>query len=429
MTTGALLLLSTLFLGMGVFEFDGLYSIIALTWMTLSFVALLLAALGYLGKLRIPVEPPAEWMLVLALLFCVYIANFKLPASFVDPAGAFTYAFFRLQTAVAASLVLVFFLVPRSPRTFKYLLLIAAVFVAVILRVWLLSASPTPQIDVFSASTQAAQLLAEGTSPYLPHEDGSIAFHYPPLNAYLHALSYWLVDDIRAIYIIAELTFALFLFLAAKRSMDSVRAGLLACLFLFHPRSLFTLDLAWTEPPILAFLGLALFLFARGRRNAAAAAYGLMLSLKQYLVFFLLHWWLLDRSWKRFAILVAATVATVVPFFFIDTSYLIEHGFLQTVLRGGVRSDSLTFVTFLSATAGITLPRMTSVIVGLIFSFWTFRAFRQYPPLPAFLFSSALTTFALFLFGAQAFANYYYVVSGLVLLLIAYHTEEGMARE
>jgi hypothetical protein len=70
---------------------------------------------------------------------------------------------------------------------------------------------------------------------------------------------------------------------------------------------------------------------------------------------------------------------------------------------------------------------MTSFIVGLAVSLGTFFAFRHSPKVPAFLFSSAITTFALFLFGSQAFANYYYVVSGLVLMVMVLHADTKSA--
>lgn len=424
MTTGSLLLLSCVFLGIGVFENGGLFSVFALLWMVLGFISLVVAALGYLRKARISVAPPTEFALVSVLLFFLYVRMFMKPGAFVPIIDSFSLAFFFSFSLLIALLCCVFIFIPRAGM-FKWIVLGVAVTIALGLRVWLLMVSPEPKIDVFSAATHAMQsFFAIGKSPYMPDGSGIIPFYYPPGNVYLQALSFGIAGDVRAIYIVTEAVFAVLLWHAARRAMGPINAGLLALVFLFQPFSLPVLEMAWTEPPILTFLGLSLFLRARGRRTGAALAYGYAVSLKQYLVFFLVHWFLLERKWNRFAIMLIAVVVTVVPFLVFDPVNMFQNGFLQTLRVGDVRTDSLTFVTLLYMTTGVALPRATSVVIGLAVSAATFIAFRRSPPIPAFLFSAALTTFALFLFGAQAFTNYYYFVSGLVLLLIAWHAGE-----
>jgi hypothetical protein len=49
----------------------------------------------------------------------------------------------------------------------------------------------------------------------------------------------------------------------------------------------------------------------------------------------------------------------------------------------------------------------------------TFIFFRKLPQLTGYLFSITITTFAIFLFGKQGFCNYYYLVSVLMLFLMA----------
>lgn len=424
MTTGALLLLCSVFLGMGVFENGGLFSVFALLWMTLGFLSLLMAALAYLRKMRIPVNPPSELMLVCALLFFLYVRMFMLPNAFLRDGSNFPLGFYSGYSLLIVLLCCTFFFIPHA-SPLKWIALAAGFVIALVLRVWLLQASPAPQIDVFSAATHAMQsLFLNGKSPYLPDDSGIIPFYYPPSNVYLQALSYGIFHDIRAIYIGCEAIFAGLLWHAGRRSMDSIGAALLALLFLFQPFSISVLEMGWTEPPILTFLALSLFLFARRQQSGAAIAYGFAVSLKQYLVFFLVHWFLLERNWKRFAIMIIATAATWVPFLFFDAKKMIDYGLLQTLHVGDVRTDSLTFVTLIFALTGVVLPRAVSFIVGLAASVATYFAFRRSHPIPAFLFSSALTTFALFLFGAQAFTNYYYIVSGLALMLIAWQGEE-----
>ena len=55
---------------------------------------------------------------------------------------------------------------------------------------------------------------------------------------------------------------------------------------------------------------------------------------------------------------------------------------------------------------------------------------RKMPPLRGYLFAVTITMFVIFVFGSQAFCNYYYFVSGLLLFLLAIggRTEEGPRR-
>lgn len=408
---------------MGVFEYDGLYSVFALTWMTLGLVSLILAALGYLRIFRLPIEAPAEGMMLLGLLFYLYIATFKMPSDFID-LGRYTYWFYRVQTFLIATLCITYFFLPRQPKWLTHGLLVIGIVLAIILRIGILGASPSPQIDVYTAGTHAAEAwIEDGKSPYVSDETDIVPLHYPPLNAYLQAVSFMTAGDIRAVYILAEIVFALFLWLIARKTKGDLYGLFVVSLFLFHPRGIYMIDMAWTEPPILAFMGAAVFLQIKGWEKSAAVAYGLMLSLKQYLLFFLVHWFLLSRKWPRLAIMLGAAIVTIIPFLIIDPQNMIQNGFLQT-LGGGVREDSLTFVTFIMNVTGIVLPRVTSLLVGAVVSGITFWAFRRAQPVLGFLFSAAITTFCLFLFGAQAFANYYYVVTGIVLLLLAVHPVE-----
>jgi hypothetical protein len=422
MTTGTLLLFSYIFLSMGIFDFDGLYSIYTFAWMLLSFTALLMALRGYMGKTHVTTEAPTEQMLAGALVFLLYIAMFKLPGT--PDVTSIANEYNQIHMILIALFAAFFLYIPTSNTYLKYLIAVAAIALALVLKVWMIDAAPAPQIDVFSSTTHAVEsFLRNGKSPYTPDSSGIVPLHYPPVNFYLHLFSYGLFGDVRVVYILAEMIFALFLWLGGRRFIGSMNALLLACLFLHHPRSLYILELAWTEPPILAFLAASVFFMWRGNKRTAAILYGLGISMKQYLVFFLLHWFLLEKRWSRFVLVIAAGFVTVLPFLLLAPEYLIQHGFLQTI-GGDVRFDSLTFVTFWYRTTGLIFPKMISLVVGAIVSVLSFRALRTYSQIPAFLFSSAVTTFSIFLFGGQAFANYYYVVGGILLLLIAYHTHE-----
>ncbi|MEK7218622.1 MAG: hypothetical protein AAB728_04120, partial [Patescibacteria group bacterium] len=82
-----------------------------------------------------------------------------------------------------------------------------------------------------------------------------------------------------------------------------------------------------------------------------------------------------------------------------------------------------------SQATGIVPPKWWTLAVSALASVLSVPWFRRLPRATAFLSASVLTLFATFLFGTQAFANYYYLVSGLLVLLIACLPPEARAGE
>ena len=315
----------------------------------------------------------------------------------------------------------------RSGRVF-----LAGVSAAIMLRVWLPMASPAPIIDVFVQFQESAQNLLHGLNPYRVQVSDVyrgtenfgytvFGYSYLPANLYLQTLGYALFGDIRYSYIAAELVAAASLYAAARRRGEEAIGRWLVLLFFFHPRGLFALEQAWTEPLIVGAYATVDWLAARrpGQpgSGALAAAYGAMLSLKQYLLYFILHGLILERRPRRLLIAALVAAATVVPFAIADRESLIRGGILFQ-LKTTFRPDGLTLSAALYSWTGLTVGKSAAAVVGLLVGGLTFVRFR---PLGAegWRFATVITTVAMFLVGSQAFCNYYYLVSAMLLFTLA----------
>ena len=307
-----------------------------------------------------------------------------------------------------------------------------AVFVAGVmagfgLRIWMLRVSPAPVIDVFVEFQESAQHLLAGLNPYtVPVSDvyrGTqdygyrlLGYAYLPANLYLQTLAYSLAGDFRYACIAAEAIVAFALYRVAGPGR---RVAMLAVLlFLFHPRGLLVIEQGWTEPFIAG--AFALFLWLRARRPeslGAAAAYGYMLSLKQYLVYFVLHLFMIERRGKALAVAAVTGILTCVPFLVWDPSSFLTYA-VKFQLETPFRPDGLTVVSLLYRLFGFTAGKWLAGLVGLAVALYTYRRFLRLGLL-GYLFAVTLTTFSIFLFGSQAFCNYYYLVSVLCLFLFA----------
>ena len=205
--------------------------------------------------------------------------------------------------------------------------------------------------------------------------------------------------DVRYGYVVAEAGVAAVLWWLARRRWQRPVAELLPLLFLYHPRGLFVLEQTWTEPLILLFFALFLLQYERGKRAWAAAAYGCMLSLKLYLLYFVFHWLLVERNWRRLLLGSAIATITVLPFLLLDWRSFLA-GVLY-VVKGPFRLDSLTIFGYLAPVLGLYPPKIWTVGVGAVVAAALLPLLKKMPPLRGYLFAVTITMFAMFLFGSQ----------------------------
>lgn len=331
--------------------------------------------------------------------------------------------------AVGLALVAVL-LRPGREMPFR-ILLVVGIIVGLGTRAGLIVAAPAPEIDVFPMFQESAAYLLDGLNPYTtPVTDpyggtrdygyAVLGYAYPPLNLYLHTIAYALTHDVRYASLAAE---AVAVFALLRLGAATKRGAWAALLFLAFPRGPFVLEQAWTEPFIAGGYALTTLLAVRrpGSRQLAMV-YGLMLGLKQYLVYFVLHGLMLERRPGRIALAALAVVVPTVPFLVVDAKSFLDYAVLFQ-LNTPFRPDGLTLPAGLYALTGITIGKGLAAGVGLVVALvtgWVLRGRGVF----GWVLATTLTTFALFLFGSQAFANYYYLVAAMLLVSTTCPTPE-----
>lgn len=410
----------------GVTVQDGRYTPLALT--------LILSALACVaaGAAIVRWRPQDRWkwtpgrvFCCLALLALLWIGQTVRPAIYGQQPWYDT-AFFG-ATCALMMLAIPCYLLGLAPQRLRRGAWIAGVAAAVMLRLLVPTVSPAPIIDVFTTGQESAQHLLEGKNPYTtpvsdPYDGQEyygytiVGYMYPPSTLLLQTIGF-LVGDIRYASVLGELAVLAALWWLLRRADAPFRELLTLC-FLWHPRGLFVIEQAWTEPLILLGFSAFLVLWTQGRRTAAAAVYGFVLSIKQSLVFLFFHWFLLEYRPRRIALGLLIGALTALPFLLWGPRALWEGGFLFQ-LRTGFRDTALTVFAPLHEAYGIVPPKWWSGVIGLGATGLTALAFRRLAQPLGYLLAISCTMFAVFALGAQAFCNYYYLVGVFLLFCVA----------
>ncbi len=318
-------------------------------------------------------------------------------------------------------------------RTVAVLVLCATFFV---LGVWMLKASPSPIIDVFTWHKVSYDALKAGTNPwaiFMPNIYGhtiwyapgladaqqvKVGYPYPPLLLLLGGIGHVLEADYRYAHVAAyALSGALLAFAKPSRL-----AGAAAVILFLTPRSLFVIEQGWTEPLALLMFCFTIFAACRWPR-AVPYALGLMFAVKQYFVLlapltFLLMPGPFDRkAWLKLLLKAAAVTAVLtVPFFLWDPG-----AFWRSVVefqgRQPFRVEALSYVAATAVNGQPVMPLWLSfpaAVPGIVLG--CVRA----PKTPAaFAAASALTFLLFFAFAKQAFCNYYFMIVGMLCAALA----------
>ena len=427
-STGFALLGSYVLLAFATFFGSGTYTPLALVLALLSFASLASGLTLAWSRSRFDRKAPHGAFFAAALVAFLLVSSSVSPVYYLHQC---LYGLaFRIWVVVYGVLVAAVYLFgPRRWVRARRAVFLAGVAAAFAFRIWLPIASPAPWIDVFPVFQESSQHLLEGKNPYTtPVSDvyqGKVNFGYTlrgydylPANLYLLAPVWAVTGDIRYGYVLAEAGIIAILWRLARRRCERSVAELLPLLLLYHPRGLFVIEQAWAESLILFFFAVWLLLYQRGNRAWASTAYGYMLGLKAYLFFFLFQWLFVERNWRYLLLGIIVAVMTVLPFLLLDWRSFVAEGVLRT-LQSGFRADSLTIFGFLAPVLGIEPPKLWSVGVGAVLALMLVLPLRKMPPLRGYLFATTTTTFGMFLFGSQAFCNYYWFVSGMILFLLA----------
>lgn len=315
----------------------------------------------------------------------------------------------------------------------------------VYLGVWMIRVHPDPFIDVHVFQRDGVSALLAGQNPYALrypdiyggtspfYGDGlsvngqlQFGFPYPPLSLLLAALGQTLGGDHRY----AQLACVALAGLLIAHARPGRVGHAAAALFLFTPRSLFVIDLAWTEPFLVFGLAATVFSALRWPR-ATPYLLGAFLAMKQYLVLALPLSWLLvpeGLSWSQRAQwalrAVAVACALVLPMALWDFSEF-WRSVVALQVHQPFRLDALSYPA-LWTRSGNPPPSahwaFLAASMGIALSLWRL-------PRTAFGFAAGvcLTFLLFFAFNKQAFCNYYYFVIGALAVAVVALPERSPA--
>ena len=294
--------------------------------------------------------------------------------------------------------------------------------------------------DVYTFQRDAAEALARGENPYAltftavigPEwygpglwDNGRLLFGYPymPLTLLLAWPGQALAGDYRYA-LLAAMALSAMLIAYAPRRPGVVSFGAAAMLLLM-PRAMYVLERGWSEPLVVLLLAATVFCALRLPR-AMPWVLGLYLASKQYVPFGLGAAAMLVAQplTARAAVtafgkaLLTAAVVTL-PFVLWDARAF-WHSAVALQFNQPFRWDSLSFLAWMRGGDRSPLPApllavpFVAVAAATALVLWRCRHTAA-----GFAAGTALVFFAFFAFNKQAFANYYYFVTGAMCCAVA----------
>jgi hypothetical protein len=291
--------------------------------------------------------------------------------------------------------------------------------------------APHPPIDVFTWTQTSVQALLHRTNPYTVvapdvylgrYDPGYTVSVYPYMPATLLAYAPWVgvLGDFRfALAACLAATIGLIFHIGRRLNVSTQLTCAAALAIVLHPSGPRMIESGWTEP--LLVVGAALFVhFALQNPKGVgqAATFLLLPALKQYVVVPTVLYLIRGRHTVRpRAVIAALTIgaATVLPFLVWNWHATLAGMVFQMQAPTVPRLGSTSLVALMAATSGVYPGRWMSVVVQLIVGGIAWWRLKDHG-LSGLLLASALSLYATFLVGWQAFVNYYYFVGALLLL-------------
>jgi hypothetical protein len=419
--------------------------------------ALLTVALGFLvwrfvvaGRSR--EEPTFRRSRVVAAVFAMLVS---LPlTAFFDPKilAQAAHSMSILRVTELASVLLIASYLPyldptREPawvKTARFagfgaLLLVAGVAVIHI--------TPVPGIDVWTIQMKGGEVLLDGKNPYVwaqvpdtdPENDFTVPFVYPPAAAYLSAIGVAVFKDVRYVLLGTMFGAGLALRSVARRSLakhgetlPSLLVDAPALFFWLTPLLLMVVELSWLDPLQVMLISAGVAAYVADRKTLSAVFFGVAVSSKQSMFWlFPLVGIVLRFDFKRWVALCLAALVPVLPFMIWDFKALKQANF---DFMSGLppRRDALCFTNAVWKLTRATFPASSAfLLAAAVVAVTCLRALPPSFPLvrmfgrrqsnearPALDFARALvlTYFVFFFFNRWAFANYYFLLTGLAAL-------------
>ncbi len=304
--------------------------------------------------------------------------------------------------------------------------------------------SPAPGIDVWDLQMHGARALLHGENPYVTvtvpdttpiHPYPYVPYVYAPGTLYAGAIGLIVGGDVRYAALIALLVTGASLRTVARKpsggpglAVPSLVEDAPALFVWLMPPLAFIIELSWTEPVQLMLVCLAVVAAVRARLLLSAATFGLAVASKQSMFWLIpLAGFALGFRARDWIAMLAAFALGVAPFALADLGAL-KHNTLDFLLALVARNDALCVAPWYKSTFGRVFPTAISpVAAAAVVGATTLRAWsldpRRSSPgaerVALFGRAVALTYLAFFFFAKWAFANYYFLISGLSALAAA----------
>jgi hypothetical protein len=289
-------------------------------------------------------------------------------------------------------------------------------------------ASPMPSIDVWTVQQAGAAALLAGENPYTtvaeadsgPRLAADVPYVYPPTQLYLTLPAYALAKDVRFTMLAALLIAGLgmrFITGRARTGLPSIVEDAPALYLWLMTKLFLILEQSWIDPVQLMLITLACVAHVVRRSTVTAVLVGVILSAKQTMFWAAgLSGVILRFDRKQWAITVAVAVTLVFPFVWLDFRAL-KHANFDFLTNLPSRSDALTFNSWYLRRFGAELPGSAGfLLAGLVAAF---SAWRLRGSVGRLGIAVTGTYFFFFTFNKWAFANYYFIISGLAALAAA----------
>lgn len=292
-------------------------------------------------------------------------------------------------------------------------------------------ADPETWIDVWALHHDAGNALVHGVSPYsglaVPNPmsqfpEGTVygGYVYPPIPLFTFALTDAVAGDSRWFALLCGVGLVWVL----RRLSSSRETEALSILFLVTPGWPLMVQLSWTEP--LSVLLLALALLGRPGSRARAAMLGAFVASKQYLLLTALP---IAASWvrrRRAALFLAGATAVVLyalGLFFGPAGYFQWAFLFHLQVPPPPLGENLPGLAELLLGIEFSVPSAVTLAVGVLAGTWV--AWRGPRTDASMLLGMTTTMTVVFLFGYQAFPNYWYGTLGVFVLGILTNKRDG----
>jgi len=334
---------------------------------------------------------------------------------------------------------------PPALRTARF---VGFAIVLIVAGVSVIHITPTPGIDVWTIQMKGGEVLLDGKNPYVwasvpdtdPENDFTVPFVYPPMAVYVAALGVGLFGDVRYVLLgtmfVAGLAMRFLTRRAALRSGKSIPSLLEdapALLFWQTPLLLMVVELSWLDPLQVMLISAGVAAFVADRKTFAAVLFGVAVSSKQSMFWlFPLVGVVLRFDLKRWVVLSVAALVPLLPFIVWDFRAL-KHANFDFMSGLPPRRDALCFTNAVWKMSGAAFPAASAFLLsacivgvaclralpaGVRARFGFLAGFAPVASRPALDFTQALvlTYFVFFFFNKWAFANYYFLLTGLAAL-------------